>query len=82
MHCSMNFSDEENALWKKHGDESREHIAKLLSIESNMLQENFLPYLVYAEDGQRRIDELLGKLKAWNGEDSKLYKDFCVKAGL
>ena len=34
------------------------------------------------EGGQRRLDELLGKLKAWNGEDSKLYKDFCVKAGL
>lgn len=63
-------------------DEAREHIAKLPGIESNMLQENFLPYLVYAEDGQRRVDEPLGKLKAWNGEDSKLYKDFCVKAGL
>ncbi|MCQ2574130.1 MAG: helix-turn-helix domain-containing protein [Treponema sp.] len=254
MHCSMEFSDEENALWKKHRDEAvrksiqviryckdtkivemthyaiawvyylennfdeaREHIAKLPSIESNMLQENFLPYLVYAEggysaskrlttntfqlfclalnkqfvyscersflggnnpeetigyckwsldvikalaqkenmkpycqgfvkdiyawliqsellcgrvdeaaasfaelkkiigeyvvhctdelekenlselydekgirnmakytqeEGQRRVDELLGKLKAWNGEDSKLYKDFCAKAGL
>lgn len=72
----MNFSDEENALWKKHGDEVREHIAKLPGIESNMLQENFLPYLVYAEGGQRRIDELLGKLKAWNAKTVSSTKIF------